>query len=95
MRSFLQDENAQAGVIVVFILAIIVFSVAYIAFGKLVDEGVIMHNDLITDFPLSQERADAMDLVLRYWKYTPLIVLLSLVFFAIKESLRERSGEVR
>jgi len=94
LTSFFLDRKGQSGGVIIFIVAIVLFSLVYIALSVFFDELIININEFTIDFPMTQERADALALCFKYWFALPIIIFFALIVWLIKNALRERTGEV-
>lgn len=90
IKKFLRDKNAQSGGVITFVAAICLFSFVYICFGMFMDQVITMQNEM--DFPCTQERKDSLEICFMYWYVLPIVVLLGLVVWIIKNALKAKSG---
>ena len=94
MKNFLKDEKGQAGGIFTFILALGIFSLIYICLSVLVDHIITTNNEFLSTFHHTQEFVDAMNVCFLFWYGLPIIVLLGLIVWLIKNAIRARTGVV-
>ena len=94
LKELRKSETAQGGGLYIFIIALALFSFVYICLSMFMDQLITISNEFMTDFPMTQERATALEFCFSYWYALPAVVLLSLVIFLIKNALRARSGMV-
>lgn len=94
IKPLLKDEKAQAGGIFTFVLALGIFSLVYIVLSVLIDHIITSNNEFLTTFHHTQEFVDAMNVCFSFWFGLPIIILLSLVVFLIKNAIRARTGMV-
>lgn len=93
MRS---NEDASVGVITYFFLLLMFFALFYLMFGGIIDEFVAKANDQLADPAMhtSQQKQDLLGQLVNAWWVLPLIVVFAGGYFAIKNAIRERSGDV-
>ena len=94
MKNFLKDESGQVGGIFTFILALGIFSFIYIALSVLMDYVITANNEFLGTFHHTQEFVDAMNVCFLWWYALPVIILLSLIVFLLKNAIRARTGMV-
>lgn len=93
MRS---NEEASVGVITYFFLLLMFFALFYLMFGGLIDGLVDMSNEMSANPAMhaSVQKQDLLGNLLSAWWVLPLIVVFAGGYFAIKNAIRERSGDV-
>ena len=94
MKKFLKDESGQVGGIFTFILALGIFSLIYICLSVLVDHIITTNNEFLSTFHHTQEFVDAMNVCFSFWFGLPIIILLGLIVFLIKNAIRSRTGTI-
>lgn len=94
MKKFLKDESGQAGGIFTFVLALGIFSLVYIVLSVLIDYIITANNEFLGTFHHTQEFVNAMNICFSFWFALPVIVLLGLIVFLIKNAIRARTGMV-
>ena len=92
IKTFLNDKNAQSGGVITFVAVICLFSFIYICLGMFIDQIITMQNSF--DFPCTQERKDALEICFLFWYTLPIIVLLGIVVWMVKNALRAKTGWV-
>lgn len=92
----MKNEDASVGVITYFFLLLMFFAFFYLMFGGIVDDLVTHANDQISNPAMhtSHQRQDLTNQLLGAWWILPLIVMFAAGYFAIKNAVRERSGDV-
>lgn len=93
-KSFIKDEKGQAGGMVFFVLAILVFGLYIVALGPLMDKFTEVHNELSEEYPTSEARQKATNYQIFVWDAFPIILILMLVVWGIKNSIRHKGGQV-
>ena len=93
-KNFWNDQSGQAGGIFTFILALGIFSLIYIALSVVMDYIIDTNNEFLGTFHHTQEFVDAMNTCFLWWYALPIIILLSLIVFLIKNAIRARTGMV-
>lgn len=94
LKKFLEDEKAQAGGIFTFVLALGIFSLLYIILSVLIDHIITTNNEFLTTFHHTQEFVNAMNICFLWWRGLPIVILLALIVWLIKNAIRARTGEV-
>ena len=94
LKNFWNDESGQAGGIFTFVLALGIFSLIYIIFSVLMDYVLTTSNEFMSTFHYSQEFVDALSLCFLWWRALPIIIILSLTVWIIKNAVRARTGMV-
>ena len=94
IKQLLKDEKAQAGGIFTFILALGIFSLIYICLSVLIDHIITTNNEFLSTFHHTQEFVDAMSICFLWWAALPIIILLGLIVFLIKNAIRARTGTI-
>ena len=93
-KNFWKSKTAQGGGLYIFIIALALFSFLYICLSMFMDQLITISNEFMTEFPMTQERATALEFCFHFWYVLPVIILLSLVIWLIKNALRSRAGMV-
>ena len=91
-----KNEDGSVGVIGYFFVLLLAFAFLYLLLGPIVDQFVMQGNQQTTNPALvvSQNRMDLLNNLVNFWWMLPLIVLFAAGYFAIKNAIREKSGEV-
>jgi len=94
LKEFIKDEHAQAGGVIHFVLTVFIFSFIYVALSKFM--AVLSEHSITIGeiYPHSNEYHSAMELCFKTWYLLPVIIILILVVFVIKNAIRSRSGEI-
>ncbi len=92
----LSNEEASVGVVTYFFLLLMFFAFFYLMFGGIIDDLVEQSNAQVNNpaMHVSQQRQDLLGQLLGAWWLLPLIVMFAGGYFAIKNAIRERSGDV-
>ena len=93
-NNFWNDQSGQAGGIVTFVLALGIFSLIYIALSVLMDHIISTNNEFLSTFHHTQEFVDAMNVCFSFWFGLPIIVLLGLIVWLLKNAIRSRTGTI-
>ena len=93
-RKFLENEKAQAGGIFTFVLALGIFSLLYIILSVVMDHIITTNNEFMGTFHHTQEFVDAMNTCFLFWYALPIIILLALTVWLIRNAIRARTGLV-
>lgn len=94
LKEFRKNETAQGGGLYIFIIALALFSFVYICLSAFMDQLITISNEFMTEFPMTQERATALEFCFHFWYVLPIIVIIALIIWMIKNALRARSGMV-
>lgn len=92
----LQDERAQAGGIILFVVGLLIVGILYVGFSMVMESIQTANNILIASPSLqySQNHWNAVDLLYRYWWGIPIYALIIFAIYGIKNSLNKEPGEV-
>jgi len=90
------DDKGSVGVITYFFLLILFIAFFYLLFGSMIDGFFATAATIAANDPdsVSPERNVALNQMIDIWMAFPILVLIMLGYFAIKNALRERSGDV-
>ena len=94
IRSFWKNERAQVGGIFTFVLALGIFSLMYIIFSVIMDHIITTNNEFLSSFHHTQEFADAMNVCFLWWAALPIIIILALIIWLIKNAIKARTETV-
>ena len=93
-KKFWNDQSGQVGGIFTFVLALGIFSLIYIIFSVLMDHIIIVNNEFMGTFHYTQEYVDALSICFLWWRALPIIILLSLIVFLIKNAVKARTETI-
>ena len=94
LKTFLENEKAQAGGIFTFVLALGIFSLLYIILSVVMDYIITTNNEFMGTFHHTQEFVDAMNTCFLFWYALPIVILLALIIFLIRNAIRARTGTI-
>lgn len=94
LKRLWNDQSGQAGGIFTFILALGIFSLVYIVLSVLIDHIITANNEFLSTFHHTQEFVNAMELCFLWWYALPIIVLLALIVWLIKNAIKARTDIV-
>jgi len=92
MRKIIKDERAQVAGIFSLIIMTIVASIAFMAMGYVFDEIVAFNID--TDLVVSPQRIGVINMLSRFFNAMPILVVIIIVIFVVKNALSRRYEEV-
>lgn len=91
-----KNEEGSVGVIYYFVLLLLFIGFFYLLFGSMMDGFFTTSKQIALLDPdtVSPERNTALNQLEYLWMAFPILVLIVLAYFSIKNALRERSGDV-
>ena len=92
MKNFIRDERAQVAGIFSLIIMTIVASIAFMAMGYVFDE--IVAFNMYTDLVVSPQRIGVINMLSRFFNAMPILVVIIIVIFVVKNALSRRYEEV-
>jgi len=92
MRKIIKDERAQVAGIFSLIIMTIVASIAFMAMGYVFDEIVAFNID--TNLVVSPQRIGVINMLSRFFNAMPILVVIIIVIFVVKNALSRRYEEV-
>jgi|GEM_PF-6973006 len=92
MRKIIKDERAQVAGIFSLIIMTIVASIAFMAMGYVFDE--IVAFNMYTDLVVSPQRIGVINMLSRFFNAMPILVVIIIVIFVVKNALSRRYEEV-
>lgn len=93
--NLIKDDKAQAAGIIMFIVALFAIGFFYILLSGIEQPYLEAFNSLINNplMHISQDNYDMMDGLFKYWWAIPIIALIILVIYAVKNSISETTQE--
>lgn len=95
MKRMIEDKDAQAAGVVVFILVIAMFSFIYILCGVFFDQLIVVNNDMMSNLHYTSLYADMIGLARSYWYALPVIIFIGSIIWLIKNAITAKTEEVR
>lgn len=91
----LSNDKAQAGGIIMFVLAFFIIGFLYIIISGVEAQYVTQNNAIMANpnIPYSQSHYDAMDGLFAYWWAIPIIATVILIIYAIKNSISDTTEQ--
>lgn len=95
MIKIIKDDKAQAGGIIMFVFSFFIIGFLYIVLGGIEDRYVSQNNLMIAQgiLPYSSDHYNAMSAIFAYWWAIPVVSVILLIIYAIKNALEQKTGE--
>jgi len=90
-KDFIKDERAQVAGIFSLIIMTIVASIAFMTLGSIFDELILFN---INDPLVSPQRVGVVNMLSRFFNAMPVLVVIIIIIFVIKNALSRRYEEV-
>jgi len=92
MKKLIQNEKAQVAGIFSLIIMVIVSSIAFMSMGYIFDE--IVAFNINTDLSVSPQRIGVVNMLSRFFNAMPVLVVIIIIIFVVKNALSRRYEEV-
>jgi len=90
------DDSGTIGAIPYAIVTLVIFGMALITMGPVIDEIIEVDNAIMQDglIPYSQQRYDTMNFLLMCWKALSFVATLVVVIFLLMNGAQSRTGGI-
>lgn len=89
------DDSGTIGAIPYAVILLIVFGLALITLGPVVDEFIIADNGMMTEnLPYSEQRGDTVQFLLMCWRALAFVGVFCVVIFLLMNGSQESTGGI-